>query len=86
MTSSGHNHQCAPVAGDADQHFLGSLYTMAALDGHTRDHLAEVVAAEAAAGHTTCLCLGHNKGWEEAASSFAVRIPPRQQARQRPPD
>lgn len=59
-------------AGEADQHFLGSLYTTAALDGQTRGHLSELVAAEAASSHSCCLCLGHNKGWEEAASSFAV--------------
>ncbi|KAI3425855.1 hypothetical protein D9Q98_007829 [Chlorella vulgaris] len=60
-----------PELGDADQHFLGSLYTTAALDGQTRGHLAELVAAEAAHFHDCCLCLGHNKGWEEAASAFA---------------
>lgn len=60
-----------PELGEADQHFLGSLYTTAALDGQTRGHLSELVAAEAASSHSCCLCLGHNKGWEEAASSFA---------------
>lgn len=44
----------------------------AALDGQTRAHLSDIVAAEAAPEHSCCLCLGHNKGWEEAASSFAV--------------
>lgn len=61
-----------PELAEADAHFLGSLYTTAALDGQTRGHLADTVAAEAAPHHTCCLCLGHNKGWEEAASSFAV--------------
>lgn len=51
----------------------GSLYTTAALDGQTRGHLAAIVAAEAGPSHTCCLCLGHNKGWEEAASALAVR-------------
>lgn len=64
-------------AGDADQHFLGSLYTTAALDGQTRGHLTELVCAEATADHDCCLCLGHNKGWQEAASSFAVSWPRR---------
>ncbi|PRW57804.1 phosphoglycerate mutase [Chlorella sorokiniana] len=60
-----------PALAEADSHFLGSLYTTAALDGQTRGHLSDIVAAEAAAEHSCCLCLGHNKGWEEAASSFA---------------
>lgn len=63
--------QVLPELAEADAHFLGSLYTTAALDGQTRAHLAEIVAAEAGPSHTCCLCLGHNKGWEEAASSFA---------------
>lgn len=62
-----------PSLEEADAHFLGSLYTAAALDGETRDMLQTLVAAEA--GHTShhhcVLCLGHNRGWEEAASSFA---------------
>ena len=62
-----------PELEDADSHFLGSLYTISQLDGQTRAHLQEVVAAEAADTHACVLCLGHNKGWEEAASSFTVR-------------
>jgi hypothetical protein len=58
---------------------LGSLYTTAALDGQTRAHLTELVCAEATPAHDCCLCLGHNKGWEEAASSFAVSWPARPQ-------
>jgi phosphohistidine phosphatase SixA len=68
--------KAVPELADSDAHFLGSLYTTAALDGQTRGHLAEIVAAEAAQAHTCCLCLGHNKGWEEAASSFAVSAAP----------
>lgn len=60
-----------PELADADAHFLGSLYTTAALDGQTRAHLAAIVASEAGPSHTCCLCLGHNKGWEEAATIFA---------------
>jgi polyadenylate-binding protein len=60
-----------PEADYADIHFLGSLYTISQLDGQTRAHLQEVVVAEASAKHSTVLCLGHNKGWEEAASSYA---------------
>ena len=29
-----------PAFGDVDSHFLGTLYTIAALDGMTRSHLA----------------------------------------------
>jgi len=50
------------------------LYTVAALDGHTRKHLEDLIAEETAAKHEHCvMCLGHNKGWEEAASSFVGR-------------
>lgn len=61
-----------PELEDVDAHFLGSLYSISQLDGQTRTHLEEVVAAEASTTHACVLCLGHNKGWEEAASSFAV--------------
>ena len=61
-----------PELADADAHFLGSLYTTAALDGQTRGHLSDTLAAVAAPAHACCLCIGHNRGWEEAASSFAV--------------
>jgi len=60
-----------PETDYADIHFLGSLYTISQLDGQTRGHLQEIVVAEATARHNCVLCLGHNKGWEEAASSFA---------------
>jgi phosphohistidine phosphatase SixA len=74
--------------GGADAHLLGSLYTVAATDGQTRQKLCEVIAqvasdggeaaaaaategGAAAAGHRTVMAVGHNRGWEEAASSFA---------------
>ncbi|KAL4522750.1 hypothetical protein Ndes2526A_g00898 [Nannochloris sp. 'desiccata'] len=60
-----------PETDYADIHFLGSLYTISQLDGQTRGHLQEVVIGEATASHNCVLCLGHNKGWQEAASSFA---------------
>ncbi len=63
--------EALPALDYADIHFLGSLYTISQLDGQTRAHLEEVVAGEAS-GVTTCvLCLGHNKGWQEAAVSFS---------------
>ena len=55
---------------DADAHYLGSLYTVSQLDGQCQAHIASVVSAEARINHDCVLCLGHNKGWEEAASGF----------------
>lgn len=60
-----------PALEDADAHFLGSLYTVSQLDGQCQSHIANVVATEASLQHTCVLCLGHNKGWEEAASGWA---------------
>lgn len=31
------------------------------------------MSSEASSSHSCVLCLGHNKGWEQAASTFAVR-------------
>ena len=56
---------------DADLHFLGSLYTLSQLDGHTLPHLGKLIAQEASPEQHCVLCLGHNKGWEEAASVLA---------------
>lgn len=72
-----------PALAEADSHFLGSLYTTAALDGQTRGHLSDIVAAEAAAEHSCCLCLGHNKVrhwsvvWWVWAERRRVRVPRR---------
>ncbi len=39
----------------------------------TRKHLQNVIVdACRQSMHDCVLCLGHNKGWEEAATSFAV--------------
>lgn len=64
--------------------FLGSLYVIAAMDGETVPHLQEIIAQELESlnatlrRHTdTILCIGHNRGWEEAASALsgtAVRL------------
>jgi phosphohistidine phosphatase len=57
----------------ADLHFLGSLYTESQLDGHTLPHLIQLLCVEASdEDHKCVLCLGHNKGWEEAASMLAM--------------
>ena len=66
---------------DATTVFMGSLYAVAAMDGVTADHLKETIVewAEKAESDKTdgearpvrcVLCVGHNKGWEEAASDF----------------
>ncbi|KAK9824993.1 hypothetical protein WJX81_006015 [Elliptochloris bilobata] len=60
--------------GAAETHLLGSLYTVAALDGQTLKHLQGLVAGAADRGRSAVqcvLCLGHNKGMEEAASDLA---------------
>ena len=66
----------APL-GKAETHFMGSLYAFAAMDGLTADHLRETVAGlvEREGGRDdrvrTVMVIGHNKGWEEAATDFA---------------
>lgn len=66
--------EAAEEMGAADAHFLGSLYTVAALDGQTKHHLEETVRSVACdTQHFCVMCVGHNKGWEEAASAFAQR-------------
>lgn len=61
---------CGDLSG-VNVQFLGSLYTVAALDGQTRSHLQECILDVVNEAHHTVMCIGHNKGWEEAATSFA---------------
>ncbi|KAG2433041.1 hypothetical protein HXX76_008768 [Chlamydomonas incerta] len=57
---------------DVDAHYYGSLYTVAALDGQTRDHIVECLLEVCDdARNRVVMCVGHNKGWEEAASQLA---------------
>ncbi|WIA40996.1 hypothetical protein OEZ86_004638 [Tetradesmus obliquus] len=64
--------EAASELSQVDAHFLGSLYTVAALDGQTKHHLEETIRSVAVdAAHFCVMCVGHNKGWEEAASAFA---------------
>jgi len=51
--------------------YYGSLYTMAALDGECLGHLKTLLLEEATDAMNTVLCVGHNKGWEEAASTLS---------------
>lgn len=53
--------------------YFASLYTVAALDGQTRRHIAECITGAVAESVACVMCVGHNKGWEEAATSLAVR-------------
>lgn len=55
---------------DADVRFLGSFYSVAAMDGQTAQHIQENVLKYAGDDITTIMCMGHNRGWEEAASQF----------------
>jgi hypothetical protein len=53
-----------------DAHFMGSLYTVAALDGQTKHHLEETIRTMASDAHHFCvMCVGHNKGWEEVGKA-----------------
>eukprot|EP00878_Enallax_costatus_P003990 GHUV01004213.1.p1 GENE.GHUV01004213.1~~GHUV01004213.1.p1 ORF type:complete len:230 (+),score=55.38 GHUV01004213.1:387-1076(+) len=64
--------EAAATFSTADAHFLGSLYTVAALDGQTKHHLEETIRSIATDAKNFCvMCVGHNKGWEEASSAFA---------------
>ena len=61
-----------PELAVADAHFFGSLYTESQMDGHTLPHLIDLIRRLGEAERHGCvLCLGHNKGWEEAASAMA---------------
>ena len=59
------------LTGSAPVHFLGSLYTAPAMDGETVAEIRRRVVAAAADGLGCVLCIGHNKGWEEAAAFFS---------------
>eukprot|EP00899_Mesostigma_viride_P008434 jgi/Mesvir1/17592/Mv08824-RA.1 len=55
----------------AEKHYLGSFYTIAAVDGCTSKHLHEKVVEYANDSIACVMCTGHNRGWEEAASDFS---------------
>lgn len=63
-----------PALAAAPARYAGSLYAAAATDGATAAALAaelEKAGADKDAGTHTVLAVGHNRGWEEAASALA---------------
>ncbi|KAJ6967483.1 hypothetical protein NC653_035638 [Populus alba x Populus x berolinensis] len=56
---------------DAEVHFISSFYSVAAMDGQTADHLQQAICNYSRDGILTVMCMGHNRGWEEAASMFS---------------
>ncbi|MBA0745689.1 hypothetical protein Gogos_008258, partial [Gossypium gossypioides] len=69
---------------EAEVHFISSYYSIAAMDGQTAEHLQRTICQYSrdelftimsvsllpAALISPWLCMGHNRGWEEAASMF----------------
>ncbi|XP_022926854.1 uncharacterized protein At3g52155, chloroplastic isoform X1 [Cucurbita moschata] len=56
---------------EAEVHFIPSFYSIAAMDGQTAEHLQQVISNYSRNDIITVMCMGHNKGWEEAASMFS---------------
>ncbi|KAF5804059.1 putative histidine phosphatase superfamily, clade-1 [Helianthus annuus] len=56
---------------EAEIHFISSFYSVAAMDGQTADHLRRAICKYARDEILTVMCMGHNRGWEEAASTFS---------------
>nr|XP_043637008.1 uncharacterized protein At3g52155, chloroplastic [Erigeron canadensis] len=56
---------------EAEIHFISSFYSVAAMDGQTADHLQQAICKYSRDEILTVMCMGHNRGWEEAASTFS---------------
>ncbi|KZV44772.1 hypothetical protein F511_34245 [Dorcoceras hygrometricum] len=56
---------------EAKVHFISSFYSIAAMDGQTAEHLQQAIYRYSGDEILTIMCMGHNKGWEEAASMFS---------------
>uniref|UniRef100_A0A0E0LZD2 Phosphoglycerate mutase family protein n=1 Tax=Oryza punctata TaxID=4537 RepID=A0A0E0LZD2_ORYPU len=56
---------------EAIVHFIPSFYSIAAMDGQTAEHLQKAICEYSSDEILTVMCMGHNKGWEEAASMFS---------------
>ncbi|KAK8913990.1 hypothetical protein KSP39_PZI024108 [Platanthera zijinensis] len=54
----------------AEVHFIPSFYSIASMDGQTAEHLQKVICQYSRDDMLTVMCMGHNRGWEEAASMF----------------
>ncbi|XP_057513842.1 uncharacterized protein At3g52155, chloroplastic-like [Actinidia eriantha] len=55
----------------AEVHFISSFYSIAAMDGQTAEHLQHAICKFSKDEILTVMCMGHNRGWEEAASMFS---------------
>ncbi|XP_062198714.1 uncharacterized protein At3g52155, chloroplastic-like [Phragmites australis] len=56
---------------EAVVHFIPSFYSIAAMDGQTAEHLQKAICEYSSDDILSVMCMGHNKGWEEAASMFS---------------
>ncbi|KAK6133134.1 hypothetical protein DH2020_033173 [Rehmannia glutinosa] len=56
---------------EAEVHFISSFYSIAAMDGQTAEHLQQAICKYSSDNILTIMCMGHNRGWEEAASMFS---------------
>ncbi|MCL7043210.1 hypothetical protein MKW94_009947 [Papaver nudicaule] len=56
---------------EAEVHFISSFYSIAAMDGQTAGHLQQTICQYSKDEIFTVMCMGHNRGWEEAASMFS---------------
>ncbi|KAL2475794.1 Phosphoglycerate mutase family protein [Abeliophyllum distichum] len=56
---------------EAKVHFISSFYSIAAMDGQTAEHLQQAICKYSKDDILTVMCMGHNRGWEEAASALS---------------
>ncbi|XP_059658585.1 uncharacterized protein At3g52155, chloroplastic isoform X2 [Cornus florida] len=56
---------------EAEVHFIPSFYSIAAMDGQTAEHLQQAIRKNSRDEILTVMCMGHNRGWEEAASMLS---------------
>ncbi|KAJ0989732.1 hypothetical protein J5N97_008088 [Dioscorea zingiberensis] len=58
----------------AEVYFIPSFYSIAAMDGQTAEHLQRAICEYSRDEILTVMCMGHNRGWEEAASMFSGAV------------
>ncbi|KAF5937096.1 hypothetical protein HYC85_024602, partial [Camellia sinensis] len=56
---------------EAEVHFISSFYSIAAMNRQTAEHLQHAICKFSRDEILTVMCMGHNRGWEEAASMFS---------------